>query len=220
MKKTFHFWTRRRRRTTYCIGMSDAKLPPIDAPPTTFLLPAHLNAWCSWARVTKCFWPRYYGFNTSKKADADLAPMVNAGGIYVIANSGAQAPSSLHPSDPSVVYVGETIWYKRRIGQFGDSAGLWDDGLRTKGHSAGFRIKLQRDRLWISFFPVAWPRDQRHLGIGLRLWLEALAIEEHRIANGSLPIVNAGEEAEEREVEAAAEETEKEANDDREAEPS
>ncbi|TMQ20817.1 MAG: hypothetical protein E6J90_15745 [Deltaproteobacteria bacterium] len=183
--------------------MSGTKLPLLDAPPTAFLLPAHLGTWCSWARVTKCFWPRYSGFNTSKKADAELAPMVYLGGIYLIANSGIQAPLSLHAADPSVIYVGETSWYKRRIGQFGDSAGLWDDGLRTKGHSAGLRVKLQRDRLWIAFFPVEWPRGQRHLGIGLRLWLEALAIEEHRVANGSLPIVNAGEEAEERKKEAA-----------------
>lgn len=108
--------------------------------------------------MTRCFWPRYHGFHTSKKADAELAPMIDAGGIYLIADSGQQAPASLHPSDPSVIYVGETSRFKRRMGQFGDSAGLWDDGLRTPGHSAGFRVKLQRDRLWLTFFST-WSTD-------------------------------------------------------------
>lgn len=177
-------------------------LPPLEAPPVVFNLAAHLNAWCTWSRMTKCFWPRYHGFHTSKKADAELAPMVDAGGIYLVADS-VQQPVSLHPSDASVIYVGETSRFKRRMGQFGDSAGLWDDGLRTAGHSAGLRVKLQRDRLWLAFFPVELPRGQRHLGAGLRLWIEALAIEEYRVANGELPIVNAGEEAIEQEQESA-----------------
>jgi hypothetical protein len=129
--------------------------------------------------------------------------MVDSGGIYLLADSGQQAPQSLHPSEQSVIYIGETSRFKRRMGQFGDSAGLWDDGLRSPGHSAGLRVKLRRDTLWLAFFPVKPPRNQSHLGTALRRWLEAIALEEHRLSNGTLPSVNAGEEAVERAKEAA-----------------
>jgi hypothetical protein len=88
-----------------------------------------------------------------------------------------------------VQYIGETNAFGRRLRQFGDSAGLF--GVRRRGHSAGWRWQNgARKHLQVAFFPVAAPLGQIHLAIGLRKWLEAVALEEHRLAHGRLPVVN------------------------------
>jgi hypothetical protein len=91
--------------------------------------------------------------------------------------------------ESGVWYIGETNWFKARLGQFGASAGFF--GKRRNGHSGGWRWpEGQTKNMRIAFFPVPAPREQPHLGVGLRKWLEALAIEDYRRTHGRIPRVN------------------------------
>lgn len=74
------------------------------------------------------------------------------------------------------------------MGQFGSSAGFW--GERSNGHSAGWRWpEAQTEHTWVGFFPVG-DGLQPHLAAGMRLWMEAVALEEYRLAFGRLPNIN------------------------------
>jgi hypothetical protein len=87
-----------------------------------------------------------------------------------------------------VRYIGETINFNQRMGGFGNSAGFW--GGRRFGHSAGWRWpEGQAEHCWIAFFPVG-NELLTHLATGMRKWLEAVALEEYRLACGRLPEVN------------------------------
>lgn len=162
----------------------------IPVPPSSFSVAAHGRGWYRWSEVADCFFPRYRGGTTSAAADEVLAPAKDEGGIYLIAQS-ASEPASPRPEDAAVVYVGETVWFKRRMDQFGDSAGLW--GARANGHSAGWRYTGSGEDLWVAFFVVEWPLAQPHLAEGMRKWLESVALEEYRQVHSRLPPLNEGE---------------------------
>lgn len=153
--------------------------------PSTFNAAAYANRWFSWQAIEDCFWPGR-GVR-SESIDASLAGVKDIGGIYVMASSDKQ-PTLISPKCPEVQYVGQTRFFKGRMGQFATSAGFW--GGRANGHSAGWRWpEGQKDRLHIAFFPVGndWPA---HLAEGLRHWMEALAIEAYRQTHSTLPPLN------------------------------
>lgn len=69
-----------------------------------------------------------------------------------------------------------------------NSAGFW--GERRDGHSAGRRWpKGRTENLWVAFFEIGHKLPD-HLAKGLRKWMEAVAIEEHRAAHDQVPEVN------------------------------
>jgi hypothetical protein len=121
-----------------------------------------------------------------------LAEIRFVGGIYTMAWSEAP-PALLHPAAPEVKDIGETSEYRRRMGQFGNSAGFF--GERCKGHSTAWKWPLGRtEKLWAAFFPAGddfLPR--KHLAKAWRCWLEGVAFEEHSQARGSLPALNAAD---------------------------
>jgi len=119
--------------------------------------------------------------------NSDLAPVRFVGGIYCVAWS-SEPPLIVNPTDVAVRYIGETSEFLRRIGQFGDSAGFC--GARRNGHSAAWRWPVgQTANTWISFFPIG-SELLPHLADGMRSWMEAVALEEFRLAHGRLPDVN------------------------------
>jgi hypothetical protein len=99
------------------------------------------------------------------------------------------SPTEHWPTDAAVRYIGETNAFLRRMGQFGESAGFW--GNRQNGHSAGWRWPAgHSDSTWVSFFPIG--NDLLpHLADGMRVWMEAVALEEYRLVHGRLPEINA-----------------------------
>lgn len=155
----------------------------IPQPPTTFDVPPFCDRWIRWSEVNACFWPGKG--RRSEKVDPILAPIRSRGGIYIFAWS-VSAPKTLAPVTKEVQYIGQTNWFKRRMGQFGTSAGFW--GKRAAGHGPGWHWpKGRNDKLWVAFFDVGSDLDQSHLAEGLRYWIEAVALEEHRKALGVLP---------------------------------
>jgi hypothetical protein len=48
------------------------------------------------------------------------------------------------------------------------------------------------ENLWVAFFELGGELES-HLAKGLRVWMEAVAFEEHKQANGSLPLLNAAD---------------------------
>jgi len=161
----------------------------LSRPTAVFDVAAHGGRWYSWKEMTHCFWPRHYcAGHTSVEVDAVLARVRDQGGVYLLA-TGEDAPATLRPTDPAVIYVGETGWFQARLGQFGDSAGLWG-GEGVNGHSAGWRYTGGDRELWVALFRVDAPLGKNHLAIGLRKWLEAVALEEHDGAHGHLPHLN------------------------------
>jgi len=75
------------------------------------------------------------------------------------------------------------------MGQFGTSAGFW--GARQNDHSAGWRWPAgQSEKVWVSFFPIG-NELLPHLADGMRVWMEAVALEEFRLVHGRLPEINA-----------------------------
>ncbi|MBE7465977.1 MAG: hypothetical protein HS116_21080 [Planctomycetes bacterium] len=157
----------------------------IDAVPTSFEVAPFGGQWFAWAEIAACFWP-----GRSRRADKvnpKLAPVRELGGVYCFAWS-PQAPPLIDPKAPQVKYIGETRSFLRRMGQFGHSAGFWNK--RQDGHSAGWRWPEGRTECaWVAFFPVGQGLLP-HLASGMRHWMEAVALEEHRLANGRLPEVN------------------------------
>ena len=162
-------------------------MPPVIASvPTSFDLRPHAGRWYLWSDINACFWP-----GPGKRAatvNLELANSRGLGGVYLFAWS-EQQPVILASTLAAIRYIGETSNFKRRMGQFGNSAGFW--GKRAKGHSAGWRWpEGQTQKTWVAFFPVG--NDlQPHLATGLRRWMEAVAQEEYRLAHGSLPEINA-----------------------------
>ncbi len=157
-----------------------------EPPPTRFDLRPHHDRWFHWNEVSACFWPGRG--KRSRTVNPDLGPVASSGGIYLLAWSDVE-PSELHPRSSKVRYVGETGRFKERMGYFSKSAGF--SGDRMRGHSGGWRWPQgECSNLWVAFFvaePVAMPD---YLRKGLRPWLEALAIHEHVLANGRIPLVN------------------------------
>jgi hypothetical protein len=76
------------------------------------------------------------------------------------------------------------------MGNFGNSAGFW--GQPSSGHSAGWRWPPGKsEHLWVAFFEAGNDLPA-HLAEGLRVWLEAVAQEEHRVLHGEVPPLNRG----------------------------
>src|SRR5689334_18403024 len=109
----------------------------IIQPPNSFSLTPFAGRWFPWSEIGVCFRPGRGG--RSSQVNPTLCPVRDLGGVYLIAWA-RKAPESLHPTHPAVLYVGETANFKRRLCQFGDSAGFFGD--RRKGHSAAFRWPL------------------------------------------------------------------------------
>lgn len=182
-----------RLRAEGCASMSAILHPSvasnIPSPPNSFAgLLAFAERWFHWQDVAACFWPGPGG--RSKRVNPVLAPVRHSGGVYLLAWSQA-APALVHPSAAEVVEIGETNWFKGRMHQFRSSAGFL--GTRDDGHSTAWRWPEGRhENLWVAFFELGGKLEY-HLAKGLRVWMEAVAFEEHRQANGSLPLLNAAD---------------------------
>lgn len=154
--------------------------------PTSFDVPPFAGRWFHWTDIAACFWPGRGGRATV--INPNLAPVRTLGGVYCFAWS-AGAPPSIAPTDGAVRYIGETNEFLRRMGQFGNSAGFW--GKRQNGHSAGWRWPAGRsESAWVSFYPIG-NELLPHLADGMRVWMEAVALEEYRLVHGRLPDINA-----------------------------
>jgi len=157
----------------------------IAAVPTSFDLQPFKGRWFHWMDIENCFWPG--PGRRAMSINPDLAPVCTLGGVYCVAWS-VLPPEIIGPLCPAVRYIGETSQFRRRMGQFGNSAGFWKD--RRNGHSAGWRWPIGKTKnTWVGFFPVA-NELLPHLAKGLRLWMEAVALEEFRLAHRSLPEIN------------------------------
>ena len=157
----------------------------IESVPTSFDVPPFAMRWFHWTDITKCFWPGRGG--RALCVNLELAPVRNLGGVYCFAWS-PEPPQVIGPTAATVQYIGETSEFLRRMGQFGDSAGFW--GERREGHSAGWRWPVgQSENLWVSFFLIG---DELlpHLAKGMRVWMEAVALEEFRLVHKLLPKIN------------------------------
>ena len=158
----------------------------IESVPTSFDIQPFAARWFNWIDIAKCFWPGRGG--RAANINPELAPVRMLGGIYCFAYS-ADAPLLISPKAAEVRYIGETGEFLRRMGQFGQSAGFW--GERHNGHSAGWRwAEGQLDNIWVSFFPIG-KELLPHLAVGMRVWMEAVALEEFRLVHDRLPEINA-----------------------------
>src|SRR5262249_30873827 len=109
--------------------------------------------------------------------------------VYFLAWS-VERPTSASPRDPLIQWVGETDNLRKRMGDFGRSAGLWS-GVRGKGHSGGCRWPIgRREHLWVLFHPSGDTDLPPHLHKWRRKWMESLAQHEHILATGDLPGLN------------------------------
>lgn len=157
----------------------------ISAVPTSFDAPPFAGRWFHWADISACFWPGRGG--RAALVNPALAPVRTLGGVYCFAWS-PKAPDIIGPTAAAIRYIGETSEFLRRMGQFGNSAGFW--GERRNGHSAGWRWPLGKtDKTWVSFYSIGTDLLP-HLAAGMRLWMEAVALEEFRLVCGRLPEIN------------------------------
>ena len=160
----------------------------IASVPTSFDIPPFASRWFHWTDVAGCFWPGRGG--RAAIINPELAPVRKLGGVYCFAWSLA-APPLVGPTVAAVRYIGETSEFSRRMGEFGNSAGFW--GERRNGHSAGWRWPAgQSGNLWVSFFLIGGELLP-HLAKGLRVWMEAVALEEFRLVYGRLPEINSAD---------------------------
>lgn len=154
----------------------------IPLPSQNFDTPSFAGRWFDWAEVEKCFWPGRG--KRAKTVNPLLAPVCGLGGVYLLASCG-QAPKIVHPRAQEVRYMGQTNDFRMRLGQFARSAGFW--GERDSGHSAAWRWpKGATACTWVAFFHIGESFPD-HIATGLRCWMEAVALEEHRLANGAIP---------------------------------
>jgi hypothetical protein len=162
----------------------------IPVPPTSLNWPPLGERWFHWPKIEACFWPKRGGRSAS--VDSVLAVVKDLGGLYVLGWSEDEPNCDRPHCQSHVKYIGETNWFKRRMGGFGASAGFW--GEPAAGHSAGWSWPLgNKEKLWVAFFDVSsGMKLESHVWSGLRRWVEAVALEEHRLANNSLPRVNTG----------------------------
>lgn len=166
--------------------MGESNRSTIPQPPTQFVLPPLGGQWFRWADINCCFWPGRSG--RASRVNAALAEIRYLGGVYLLAWSSPGPPPTARPAERAVKYVGETSEFLRRMNQFRTSAGFI--GPPSDGHSAGWRWPVgESEHLWIAFFDVG-NGLLPHLAEGLRHWMEAVALEEYRVAHGSLPPVN------------------------------
>jgi hypothetical protein len=157
----------------------------IASVPTSFDVQPFGARWFHWTDVASCFWPGRGG--QALLVNPELAPVRTLGGVYCFAWS-PEPPPVIGPTAAAVRYVDETSEFPRRLGQFGNSAGFW--GARQNGHSAGWRWPAgQSDNTWVSFFPIG-NELLPHLAAGMRVWMEAVALEEFRRIHGRLPEIN------------------------------
>jgi hypothetical protein len=145
----------------------------------------HGGHWYRWSEVDSCFRPGVG--RRSADVDDNLAKVRYLGGVYLVADT-KRSPRQTDASASAIEYIGETGQFKRRMKQFGDSAGFY--GKQRNGHSAGWRWPPRgKKNLWICFVPVG-NGSPDHLATGLRMWAEAQALEHYRASNGDLPTVN------------------------------
>ena len=158
----------------------------IPSPPVTFDLEAFAGQWFHWRDVTPWFWPRAGG--RSERVNRVLAPVRSEGGVYFLAWS-PDVPAEARPKASEICYIGETVRFKNRMTQFSNSAGF--NGDRKTGHNPAMRWpEGRKEHLWVAFFKVVEDPLQPHVEEGLRRWMEAVALEEHRLAHGALPQLN------------------------------
>lgn len=173
-----------RQRRTNGMDSDNAEAGTIPQPPTKFDLQPFAGRWFRWAEIDACFWTRGKGMQVNPA----LYPVRRGGGVYLLAWS-RQAPSTFRPDDRAIQYVGETGDFCNRMDRFRTSAGIrWQE--RYKGHSAAYRWPLGKtEHLWVGFFPIRTGL-QPHLAEGMRVWMEAVAQEEYRLAHGDVPPLN------------------------------
>jgi hypothetical protein len=175
---TFGLFTRR-------VDTGEVMPQVIESVPLSFDVQAIAARWFSWKDMESCFWPGRGGRAVS--VNPVLAPVRYCGGVYCLAWA-LTSPTVVGPIAPEVRYIGETSEFRRRMGQFGTSAGFW--GERRPGHSGGWRWPAgQSQHTWVSFYPIG-NELLPHLATGMRAWMEAVALEEFRLANGHLPEIN------------------------------
>jgi hypothetical protein len=157
----------------------------IAVAPTSFDGAAFADRWFHWSDVSQCFWP-----GKGRRAacvNPELAAVRYLSGVYCVAWS-EKPPLVVGPTAVEIRYIGQSGEFRRRMGQFGNSAGFW--GPRKDGHSAAFRWPFGLSAYaWIGFFPFN-DAVLPHLAEGLRHWREALALEEYRLRHNRLPEVN------------------------------
>src|SRR5262245_55579100 len=166
----------------------------IPTPPTSLNWPPLGRRWFHWSEIEACFWPG--PGCRGRSVDPELADIKEYGGVYLLAWSVDEPARRFPQRYQAVKYIGETHWFKARMGGFGTSAGFW--GRPDFGHSAGWSWpEGKKKNLWVAFFDVTAGLElERHLAKGLRCWIEGVAFEEYRIANGKLPQVNAAKRSE------------------------
>jgi hypothetical protein len=103
--------------------------------------------WVRWDEVERCFFP-----GRGRRAELinpELAALRWSSVVYWIALSIAP-PKLLLPTAEEVRYIGETGQFRRRMGEFGCSAGFW--GKRRNGHYAGWWWPFGRtEDTWFCF---------------------------------------------------------------------
>ena len=128
------------------------------------------NRWFHWDEIAKCFWPGQG--ERSEFINSSLAPARKMAGIYVICWS-KEPPTLVAPSSPRVMYIGQFKNFKKRLEQFGWSAGLWDED-RYNDHSAAWRWPQGESKwLWVAFYPLANSYPE-HIKVGLLYWQDLL----------------------------------------------
>ncbi|MGC4031493.1 MAG: hypothetical protein QM754_07125 [Tepidisphaeraceae bacterium] len=153
--------------------------------PTSFDIAPFAGRWFHWTDIAGCFWPGRGG--RAEVLNAELAPVRPMGGVYCFATS-KKCPLVIGPMAKEARYVGQTANFFKRMSQFAKSAGFW--GERMPGHSGARRWPEGRTAdTWVSFFPITGD-FQPHVATGLRVWMEAVALEQHRLAWGELPDIN------------------------------
>lgn len=152
-----------------------------------FAFSSFAEKWFRWEEVTRSFWPEG-GSRLSRQAGEEASSIGDTGGVYLLSWS-PTAPPLKGPTCDALQYVGETNNFRKRMGQFANSAGFW--GERKNGHTAAWRWPKGESRnLWVAFFLMG-NHLPNHLAKGLRVMMEAVAIEEYCSAHdGQLPPLN------------------------------
>jgi hypothetical protein len=157
-----------------------------------FALAAYDERWVPWSELENAAWP-----GARLRADdprRTLRDTLERPGVYIVTwTSSTRRPrGSPHAAHDAIVYIGETGSLRRRMGQFGNSAGFF--GQRGPGHSGGWRWdeSWSKDGAFFAVYPA--PEDVIDAGLAplWRLCREAQALAAYAEAHRQrLPVMNA-----------------------------